>query len=189
MAHPVALALVHYPVLDKRGDVITSAVTNLDIHDIARTARTYGVTRYYLVTPAAEQARVVGRILDHWQTGYGATYNPDRAEALSLVKVVDDIDAALADFAELSKAQPLPVLTGARRVDGLSYQHCRQLHEQQPLLLLFGTGWGLAETFFEQGWPVLEPVQGCGDYNHLPVRSAAAIILDRLLASHSADHT
>lgn len=187
MAAPLALALIHYPVLDKHGDVITSAVTNLDIHDIARTARTYGVARYYLVTPAAEQVRVVERILAHWQTGYGASYNPDRAEALALVRVVADVAAALADFAALTHAAPLPVLTGARRTDGLSVQACRALCEQQPLLLLFGTGWGLADSFFAQNWPVLEPVQGCGDYNHLPVRSAVAIILDRLLAAPSAE--
>ena len=43
MKSPIAVALVHYPIVDRRGDVVNTAVTNLDLHDIARTARTYGV--------------------------------------------------------------------------------------------------------------------------------------------------
>lgn len=39
----VSIALVHYPVLGKKGEIIGSAITNLDLHDIARTAKTYGM--------------------------------------------------------------------------------------------------------------------------------------------------
>jgi hypothetical protein len=46
---------------------------------------------------------------------------------------------------------------------------------------LLGTGWGLTEAVLSQSDYVLEAVEGQGDYNHLSVRSAAAIILDRLL--------
>jgi hypothetical protein len=34
----VYLALLHYPVYDKNHQVVTTAVTNMDIHDIARRA-------------------------------------------------------------------------------------------------------------------------------------------------------
>ena len=47
----LAIALVHHPVLDKNGQIVTTAVTNMDIHDIARSAATYGVRRFYVVTP------------------------------------------------------------------------------------------------------------------------------------------
>jgi hypothetical protein len=60
-----AVALVHHPVLDRRGDLVTTAVTNLDIHDIARAAKTYGAGCYYLVTPLVEQQRLVDRLLEH----------------------------------------------------------------------------------------------------------------------------
>lgn len=70
--HRLAVALVHHPVLDRRGDVVTSALTNLDVHDIARTARTYGVGRFYVVTPLAEQLQLLDRILGHWRDGHGA---------------------------------------------------------------------------------------------------------------------
>ena len=37
------VALAHHPVLDKDGRIVTTAVTNLDVHDIARAARTFGL--------------------------------------------------------------------------------------------------------------------------------------------------
>ncbi len=44
-----------------------------------------------------------------------------------------------------------------------------------------GTGWGLSDEIFAASGMTLEPIKGCGDYNHLSVRSATAIMLDRLL--------
>ena len=92
---PLAVALVHHPVLDKRGDQVVTAVTNLDLHDIARTARTYGISRFYVVTPAAEQLHLVERILQHWRQGHGAGYNPHRGEALQLIETVDSLERAI----------------------------------------------------------------------------------------------
>ena len=178
---PVAVALVHHPVVDRRGDLVTTAVTNLDLHDIARTARTYGAGRFYVITPVAEQRLLIERILGHWREGFGSTYNPHRGEALSLIRTVGTLDEALADWEEETGAPGFPVLTGAGRSDGVSFSRCRQLCRIHPVLLVFGTGWGLAPQLFENNWTVLEPIKGAGDYNHLPVRSAVAIILDRLL--------
>ncbi|PLX72607.1 MAG: hypothetical protein C0615_11920 [Desulfuromonas sp.] len=177
---PLAAALVHAPVVDRRGDLVTTAVTNLDLHDIARSARTFGLQRFYVVTPVAEQQRLVKRLLGHWVEGSGAAYNPKRRQALELIRVVSTFKKALADWREITAAEPLPVLTGASRDDGISFETCRGLMQKQPGLLVFGTGWGLAPEFFENGWHVLEPVRGVEDYNHLSVRAAAAIILDRL---------
>lgn len=180
----VAVALVHYPIVDKRGDLVTSAVTNLDIHDLARTSRTYGVDRVYLVTPLAEQQQLVDRILQHWRQGHGSSYNPKRAEALKLVVVVASLEDALVDWQQVSGGEPWPVLTGAASQGGISFGRCREMLAERSLLLVLGTGWGLAPELFERGWTVLEPIVGAGDnYNHLPVRSAAAIMLDRLLGA------
>jgi hypothetical protein len=177
----VALALVHHPVIDRRGDLVTTAVTNLDIHDLARTARTYGVRRFYVVTPLEEQQRLVERIIGHWRQGHGAGYNPDRAEAFTLVVTVASLEEALRDWQALSGRPIMPILTGAARTEGISWRDCREIAATKDILLVFGTGWGLAPELFERGWTVLEPVTGTGEYNHLPVRAAAAIILDRLL--------
>jgi hypothetical protein len=53
-----------------------------------------------------------------------------------------------------------------------------------PFLILFGTGWGLTQEVKDSSDYVLVPIEGKG-YNHLSVRSAVAIILDRLLGGHS----
>lgn len=180
MKSPVALALVHHPVRDRRGDLVTTAVTNLDLHDIARAARTYGVARFYVVTPAEEQRRLTHRILSHWREGYGAGYNPHRGEALSLVETASDLDEAIALWSTETGEAVIPVLTGAAVQGGMSFGHCRTLARENPLLLVFGTGWGLDPSLFQQGWPALEPIKGAGSYNHLSVRAAAAIVLDRL---------
>ncbi|ABA89459.1 protein of unknown function DUF2168 [Syntrophotalea carbinolica DSM 2380] len=183
MSTPVAVALVHYPIVDRRGDTVSTAVTNLDLHDIARTARTYGVDRFYVITPVVEQQTLVRRILAHWHEGHGAAYNPHRGEALSLIRVVASLDEALADWRSFAGPTAEPVLTGASRTDGIGVDACRALLDKIPLMLVFGTGWGLAPELFECGWKVLEPIRGRGVYNHLPVRAAAAIILDRLLGT------
>ena len=180
----VSIALLHYPVYDRNCRVVASAVTNLDLHDIARSARTFGLFRYYVVTPVAEQRILAERIRGHWQDGWGASYNPKRREALELLRVVPELDAALSDLEENWQRPAKIVVTGAQdRPGSISCTGLRQLFEDtgQPYLLLFGTGWGLTEELFARADFVLEPIKGAGEYNHLSVRSAAAIILDRLL--------
>ncbi|MGA2151238.1 MAG: RNA methyltransferase [Geobacteraceae bacterium] len=180
----VSIALLHYPVYDRNCRVVASAVTNLDLHDIARSARTFGLFRYYVVTPVAEQRILAERIRGHWQDGWGASYNPKRREALELLRVVPELDAALSDLEENWQRPAKIVVTGAQdRPGSISCTGLRQLFEDtgQPFLLLFGTGWGLTEELFARADFVLEPIKGAGEYNHLSVRSAAAIILDRLL--------
>ena len=90
------LALTHYPVINKNGDTIASAVTNLDLHDIARAAKTYGVRSFYVVTPLADQQELVDRIVDHWVKGIGSTYNPKRREALELIRINNSLDDVIA---------------------------------------------------------------------------------------------
>ena len=54
----------------------------------------------------------------------------------------------------------------------------------RPVLLTFGTGWGLAPQLIDAAAALLEPICAArGDYNHLSVRSACAIALDRLLGA------
>lgn len=184
MSSNLAVALLHYPVYNKHHQVITTAFTNLDIHDIARTARTFGISRYYLISPSEEQQQLIGRIVTHWDSGWGAGYNPDRREALSIVRGVASLQDAVSDLQQIRQQPVNLIATGAaKRQDSVSFATLRssiQRHDQQYLLLL-GTGWGLADEIFEQADVILEPIQGIGSYNHLPVRSALAIMLDRLL--------
>ncbi len=177
-------------MVNKKGEIIASAVTNLDLHDIARAARTFGVGRFFVVTPLRDQKRLVERIVAHWQEGVGAAYNPDRREALGTIRIADDLAQVLERLAQETGQWPAVVATTSRRHAGcVDFAAVRaMLGDDRPLLLLFGTAWGLAPGLMEKTDFVLAPVEGPTDYNHLSVRSAAAIILDRLLAapqSHS----
>ena len=53
--------------------------------------------------------------------------------------------------------------------------------QRDAFLLLLGTGWGLAEELMTHCEYILAPIYGLTPYNHLPVRVAAGIMLDRLL--------
>jgi len=181
----LSLALIHHPVVNKRAEIIGSAVTNLDIHDIARTARTYGVAQYFIATPYADQQQLVQELLAHWETGHGAVYNPARREALSIVRLVDGLEAALAALTEHYGKRPLLVATSAiLREKTLHYKELgKRIRNGEPVLLIFGTAHGLAPEVITLADEILPPIMGGTEYNHLSVRSAASIVLDRLLGS------
>jgi len=175
--------LVHYPVVSKNGDIIASAVTNLDLHDIARAGRTYGIRSLYIVTPVRDQLELVDKIVSHWVSGSGAAYNPQRQEALSIIRVSESFEAALSDIAAEDNGYPKTIVTSARkRVNSLQMNVLREkIRMGGPYALVLGTAWGLTEDFLNRADYLLEPICGATDYNHLSVRSAAAIMLDRLL--------
>ena len=177
------VALAHYPVIDKRGDIIASALTNLDLHDISRAAKTYGVKSFYVVTPLADQKVLAKKIIAHWTGGAGAVYNPDRRSAFELIKVKHSIIDVVEDINGTEKSYPKKVVTCARRYSAsIGFAEFKNMLESGiPHLLIFGTAWGLAESLISEADFLLEPIAGTTGYNHLSVRSAAAIILDRLL--------
>jgi len=177
------VALVHHPIVDRAGEVVTTAVTNLDVHDIARSCRTYGARAYYVVTPLTSQREIVQRILDHWITGPGTRRLPQRGEALSICTSAESIEAVLRDIEVREGQAPKVWVTSARPgPEILSWSDARDelMSDEQPRLILFGTGHGLAPTVMKEADDRLPPVRA-GSYNHLSVRSAVAIILDRLL--------
>jgi hypothetical protein len=177
------VALVHAPVVNRRGEVIGSAVTNLDLHDIARACRTFGVGTYWVITPFASQQKLAKKIVSHWVDGYGKTANPDRGNALSLIRLSANLEEVIAVTKENLGPDAQVIATCAKpQDDTVGYRQMRsKLEHGQAGLLLFGTAWGLAPEVFSLVDTTLPPVQAAGDYNHLSVRSAASIILDRLL--------
>ncbi len=177
------LALVHHPVLDRRGRVVTSAVTSLDIHDLARSARTFGLRAVFLVHPIAEQRQFARSVIDHWKFDYGRSFDSLRREALELVEIVATLDDALAGCERIASRRPFIVHTSARADGGESYANLRarlEAPDAPPVLILLGTGFGLAPEVRDRADVALAPIRGPGDYNHLSVRAAAAAILDRL---------
>lgn len=179
----VDIALLHFPVINKSGETIGSAVTNLDIHDIARAAKTFGVGDYYIVTPYADQQELVKEIVDHWQTGHGAEYNPARKSALALVDIKDSLEEVTRQVADRRGQKPLLITTSARLGEKcITFMDARRrLETGEPMLLLFGTAHGLTPEVMNKADYTLPPIEGNTGYNHLSVRSAVSIILDRLL--------
>jgi len=180
----LSIGLLHYPVYDKNGQVVTTAVTNMDIHDIARSARTYGVKRFYVVTAVKALQKLALKIIAHWEEGYGSQYNHTRKEALARVRLKDTLDDVILDLEREYGGKPQLVMTSARPGGKrTSFTELREMliRDAGPFLLLLGTGWGLIDTVLAQADYLLEPIDGGTDYNHLSVRSAAAVILDRLL--------
>ncbi|MCC6847623.1 MAG: RNA methyltransferase [Deltaproteobacteria bacterium] len=180
---PLYVALLHHPVYDKNRQVVTTAITHMDIHDIARSACTFGVRRFYVVTPVRALRELSARILAHWGSGWGASYNETRKDALALVGLTEDLEQTIADVERDAGRQPMLLVTSARTErPTIGWPGLRRLRadSERPLLVLFGTGWGLTEEVIVRADHRLPAVLGTGEYNHLSVRSAAAIILDRM---------
>ncbi len=180
----VYVALLHYPMYNKRMEIVATSISNLDLHDIARVCRTFQVQQFFMVHPAAGQQQLIQDILGYWQEGFGSLYNPDRREALSIITVCNDLQEVLVRIGQQTAQEVKTVATDARAYPNtISYQGLRQKFEynDKSWLLLFGTGWGMSHELLAMCDYVLEPIGKGSDYNHLSVRSAISIILDRLL--------
>jgi len=155
----------------------------LDLHDIARAGRTFGLDKYYLVTPFTDQQELVRQILDHWLTGHGAEYNKHRKEALSIIELCSDMAEVYGKIKDKWRQRPTVLATSAAASERtLAYEEVRQrAFGGEPFLILFGTGWGMAPELLKDVDALLPALTGPGEYNHLSVRSAASIILDRIL--------
>lgn len=182
----IFLALLHHPVLTRHGDVGSTAVTNVDMHDISRAGRTYGVQRFFIVTPIQLQQELCERVIRHWTEGRGQR-NHNRAQAFELIELADSLSVAVDRVTAISGKKPLIVVTGARFGDGnISFSEMRKVIQEdtQPVLMLLGTGWGLAPevvSVADYQLPAISGSEGPDGYNHLSVRTAAAILMDRLL--------
>lgn len=187
--HKTVVVLLHYPVTNRAGEPVTTSVTNLDIHDIARSCRTYEVDHYYIVNPILEQTEMVERILSHWREPRSKEWHPDRFDALSRIQLVAYFNQVKEDLAKRYPGVPIEVtLPDARPLPGqLSYRALREVWEKEGVpsvkIVVLGTGGGVAEPFYPEVNRFLAPIYGplgVEGYNHLSVRAAAAIILDRL---------
>ena len=177
------IGLVHYPIMNKHKDVITTAITNYDIHDIARASITYDVSKYFVIHNIPAQRELAATIMEHWKSGFGSTYNPDRKDAFTEVELVNSIRKAVDLVTKAEGVRPIIATTDARTYDNtITYSAMRKHleNDSRPVLVLFGTGYGMTKETMEEFDCILEPIYGHGEYNHLSVRSAVSIILDRL---------
>jgi tRNA (guanine37-N1)-methyltransferase len=178
------VALVHHPIVDRNGAIVTSALTNFDIHDLARSTMTYGLAGYHIVTPITSQREKAEHIAKLWMADEQGEH---RAVALRLIRTAESVEAVIAALTEEHGEAPTVVATSARADSfaGAARRTSSDLLAEAslapaPLLLLLGTGWGLADQLIPSVSRVLAPIEGASPWNHLSVRSAGAVILDRL---------
>lgn len=163
---------------------MTTAIANMDIHDIARLAKTYGLRGFYVINPISAQRALAQEIIDHWRKGYGATYNKSRKDAFELVSLKESLDEVTTEIETRSGHVPKTIVTSANFNEGyLTFTSLRKMLKSNnlPYLLIFGTGSGIADEVIQRADYRLEAIKGAGDYNHLAVRSAVAIIMDRVV--------
>jgi hypothetical protein len=172
----LSIALLHHPCVDKNGNEVTTAITNLDLHDLARVCLTYGIDKLYIVHPYKIQRDFADKIMAHWRTGYGGKYNPLRKKAFSVVMLVESLESIK------ETENPVIIATSAKiRSNTITWIELRDRVNKENICLVFGTGWGLSETVIEKADAVVEPIDPGTGYNHLSVRSAVSIAIDRLL--------
>ena len=178
----IYIALLHFPVYNKNKEAVTTCITGFDLHDIARSACTYGIKKYFVVNPLTAQRQFAERIINHWMKQESQDFNPTRVEAFKLIDIKKSLKEVVESIEKKEKKSPIVVATSAKAKGSYSYKKLFDdiKKNNNPYLLLFGTGYGLCEEVMDGADIVLEPVIGRTEYNHLSVRSAVAIILDRV---------
>lgn len=182
----LSVVLLHDQMLDKHEKLVTSSLTLIDMHDLARSCRTYGISNLFISHPSPTIQKLARTLRSHWQEGFGATYNPNRKDALELVEIVTDLDEAIMKIDLRHGKLPRLVATSAKPGEKrISFTDMRAQLEtsSDPYLLMLGTGWGMSADLLNRADLFLEPVNGPTNYNHLSVRSACAIMLDKLLGT------
>ncbi len=169
---------------------MATSINNLELHDIARTCMTFGVEMCYIVTPLPKQRQIAQSLIDHWLTGYGRTYNRRRGEALEKIALATGLDEVLARMAALGTPLVIGTSSRARGKKTVGYGAVSGLlqEEGRPGLLLFGTGWGLTDETLDLCEAMLEPIAGKTGYNHLSLRVAVGITLDRIFGQRGGDY-
>jgi len=173
-ASEIAVALVHHPVLNSKGETSTTAITSTDIHDFARSCAFFDVAPVYIVHPAGGMHEFVRDMLAYWLDGAGGVRNPGRKAAMELLRLAKSLE-------EVLQGNDFHVwYTSASPPDGQTTDIEKLLDMAGRHLIVFGTGHGLDAAALPKpnGW--LSPIAGIGKVRHLSVRAALSIYLDRM---------
>ncbi len=188
------VVLMHDQVIVDDERIGASSVTSLDIHDIARSACTYGLKKYFIVSPLPDQQKIVNKLLNFWLDSVGINYNFSRHQAMKNVILCSSIEEVIARIEEFEDNNtPILIATTAKiknladnRSNVINYYDQETVWaNKKPVLFVLGTARGLSNGILDRCDYLLEPVRGFSDYNHLSVRSAAAVIFDRWFGINS----
>ena len=77
----------------KKKEVVSTCITGVDLHDIARTSKTFGLAKYFVVNPFPAQRKFAERIISCWRSEKSFVHNWTRAEAFKLIEVKESLEA------------------------------------------------------------------------------------------------
>ncbi|MCH9680463.1 MAG: RNA methyltransferase [Deltaproteobacteria bacterium] len=180
MAPQLTVALVHQPVVNRQGEEITSTVDHFDVMDGSRLALAYPLWRLYVVNRIPAQRALVERLIEH---GTAAAGRDEARGQFHKTVWAPDLDTVITEHEHERGMRPTIVATSAQpdaRTTSFATVRTR-LHDGEPMLLLVGKAWGLAARVLDQADVRLDPIDAGTGFNHLSVRSAMAILVDRLL--------
>ncbi len=176
------LALVHYPVVNRNGERIAATCDEFDFFDISRLSLTYPLRRFYVVQPVAAQQAMLGRLMEHAR---GEGRDLEGRGDFSKTETVETLDQVLGSIEAKAGQAPWVVATSAHASGStktITFRDLRSMRkETRPILVLIGKAWGLAPELLDRADLRLEPIATKTGFNHLSVRAATAIIIDRLL--------
>lgn len=176
---PLYLALIHYPAVNRRGKIITATVEAFDFYDISRISLTYPITTFFIVNPLEAQKKFALRLLTK---GCVREKDVKRRKVFSKTEWQPDLETVIENITNETNTQPLIVATSAKRYSNtISFGQIGEwLQQNQPILLLFGKAWGMPPELVAKADYILESIDAGTGYNHLSVRSAVSIIVDRI---------
>lgn len=177
----IFMAVVHFPALDRNGRIVATSINSMEIHDLSRICMTYDVKLCYIVTPLERQIDMLKAIKRYWLEGPGLTYNRERAETLKRLKEVESVEEVLREIQEEGTPFILGTSATHRGKGKVSEADVRRIQKDRPVLILLGTGYGLADETLSLCDAMLPPIRGRTGFNHLPMRVAAGILIDRIL--------
>ena len=179
----IFISLIHFPVKNIKNEIIKTSLTNLDIQDIARTAKTYGINKYFITHPIKEQRMLAEKVINFWDSENKRINENSKHEAIKNIIIKNSINDVIKEIKKICGKKPTIISTDAKRMKNMvDYDLIRNkfLSNNEPILIVFGTGWGLTDDIINKSDYILKPIDGYNEYNHLSVRSAVAIILDKL---------
>jgi len=122
----IYVGLIHHPIYNVNKEKITTTVTNLDLHDIARAAKTYDIKKYFVINHLKSQQALIKRMKDYWTEGYGAEFNENRKQAFTIMEIANNLGEVTNLIEGISGIKPKLVATDAKIFpNSVSYKNMR----------------------------------------------------------------